>query len=401
MSPGGKTPWPATSVDGILDIGLSMDSGSATDAAAKLRAAMQAIANAAAVYERTVHTISEHLEGAATTAALTTAGRVARAAVENASNAGAVGAQLDEVAAILGSGRSAAEVGAHEVRAAANPALSGTVQPLAPSRARAVKAQLDAAMDGTYSNPMVGAHALIDVTPVNDLDLPGGGTHNSGGEIPSTATTFDSNPSAGSDPAGPVALLGSRGGPQPESTSRISSPPEITEAVGTPIADTTGPGTGPAGSGPSTPVTPAAGAAPLGPAGGLGAARGATSAGRAGGTRMGIGGINAAQPPSPTSRLATPGVAGKPSPVSMPAAAAPTAQRGALPPAHPGGSRASARSNEHHRAAGYLRGRHHSEAAIGPLPLVAPPVLGDWRPPDADADPARTVDSDVAQRDRS
>ncbi|WP_018179931.1 hypothetical protein [Jongsikchunia kroppenstedtii] len=395
MSPGGKTPWPATSVDGILDIGLSMDSGGAADAAAKLRAAMQAIANAAALYERTVQTLAEHLEGEATTAALTTAGRVARAAVENASNTGAVGGQLEEVAAILHSGRSTAQTGVELIgtTAARDMALVDNAE-----LARAIKAQLDAAMDSTYSNPMVGAHDLVDVTPVNDLDIPGGP---GAGDAPG-GTAFGGGGSAtGSDPADPAGMLSGPVGSAPDRTAGAAASPNAAgqAEAGSPVTDAAAAGAGSAGSGPSTTMAPAGGAGPLGPIGGVGTTRGGSPTGRVGGA-AGVGGIGAAQP-VPSSRLTTPGVTAKPPTPPVPGTASPSAPRGTTPPMHPGGGRSSARGNEHRRAAGYLRGRHHSETAIGPLPLVAPPVLGDWAAPDAATDPEKRVDSAAAQRDQS
>jgi hypothetical protein len=403
MSPGGKTPWPATSVDGILDIGLSMDSGSATDAAAKLRAAMQAIADAAAVYERTVYTLSAHLEGEATVAALTAARRVARAAVENASNAGAVGSQLDEVAAILSSGRSAAEAGAALVDSAVF--SDGLVATADVQRARAIKARLDAAMDGTYSNPMVGAHDLLDVTPVHDLDIPGANA----GAPPGIAASFDGGGSStGSDAVGPAAPLSGRTDASPNQTIGAAAPTNAVDPRPSPVTDVTAADGGAPGGGPAGAMTPVGGGGPVGPVGGLSAARGTgtTATGRVGsgggpvGTRGGAGGVGGVQPP-PTSRLTPPGVAAKPPSSVLPAAAAPATPRGAVPPMHPGGSRTSARTNEHHRAASYLRGKHHSETAIGPLPLVAPPVLGDWAAPETGTQTAPGSDSAAAERDRS
>lgn len=382
MAPVGKTPWPATPVDGILDIGLSMDSGGASDAGAKLRAAMQAIANAAAVYERIVRSVGEHLDGEAADAALRSAARVSQSAMENATNAGTVGGQLDEVATILGSGRSAAEAGAAQVRAAAISTTSGASAMLDAYRARAVKAQLDAVMDSTYSNPMVGAHSLIDVTAVNDLDLPRPDATSAlprgSDEQGSPATAFGSSGVSDlHDAVDGSGVLPASQAPEAVQTS-TSSPPDL--AASAARLDSPGAVPGTPGSGPPAPLTTVPG--PRGPEAGPSASgRGSPVATGLSGAMPGrTVGTTAPISPVPTSRVTGAGQPARPAP-ALPSPSSPrSTSRGIMPAAAPG-SRAGTKADEHHRAAAYLRGRHHAESAIGPLPLVAPPVLGEWGTP--------------------
>lgn len=52
----------------------------------------------------------------------------------------------------------------------------------------------------------------------------------------------------------------------------------------------------------------------------------------------------------------------------------------------PGGGRGGREANGEHRAPSYLHTRENADEMIGPLPLVGPPVLGDWaRPVDTSA----------------
>jgi len=83
----------------------------------------------------------------------------------------------------------------------------------------------------------------------------------------------------------------------------------------------------------------------------------------------------------------------------------------AIPPAGGGGVRD--RGDNKHPSARYLNTRDHGEEIVGDLPLVGPPVIGDWVPqsmppcdPGADtsaADPEvgiRHSDGDSTQRSR-
>lgn len=100
-----------------------------------------------------------------------------------------------------------------------------------------------------------------------------------------------------------------------------------------------------------------------------------------------------------------------PSPNQIPPAAMRPGPQSAIPPAGGGGGRD--RGDNKHPSARYLNTREHGEEIVGDLPLVGPPVIGDWVPqsmppcdPGADTSAAnpevgiRHSDGDSTQRSR-
>lgn len=176
------------------------------------------------------------------------------------------------------------------------------------------------------------------------------------------------------DPVGDKPLsLGTPGQTGTADAGGPSSGP-LNGAFGSPVAG------GPRGAGTTNAALKSPGQAGSGLAG-----RGGGSSSGGGGRGGGSGGIGGAgTEPSPLVRrpitpLATPTAGGVQPSGTGPA----TSTRGGSPMGGPGaGGRGAGRDKDgEHRAPSYLHTRENAEEMIGSLPLVGPPVLGDWAQP--------------------
>ncbi|MGV9858097.1 hypothetical protein ACWDTD_05555 [Gordonia sp. NPDC003425] len=257
-----------------------------------------------------------------------------------------------------------------------------------------VRAQVRSIMLGTYSNPMVDVQSTLPQPApggtMSTISTFGGTGGSGGGDATNTRSQAGNLADAdGPDPAGPG-----------------SSPPAAAPAVTPAGARPTTPAGVDAPSGPGGPTSPSRRPAsdpgrlsrdgqadPVVPVGGPRSPR-AQGAPRPGGPGSSDGGPSAGGPSDVGGPAATgpetlppaapwgpvlPGSANAPTttaPIGGPA-------RGALPaastPGAPGGA-VRPKGDEKHRPARYLNTRENGEELVGGLPLVGPPVIGDWVP---------------------
>lgn len=270
------------------------------------------------------------------------------------------------------------------------------------------QSELATTMTDMYSNPVIGANGSLpeyagiplpqlgaDFQPINThpAGLSGSGS-GSGDNSGLLAGVGDGGNTAGAaGPAGPGGSTGGqetfRGDPAEDKPLSLddagqteaahaggSTPGPLNGAFGSPIAGqangagATGAATNSARSRPGTAGAGTGGGVGTGARGGGGL--GAGGAGGAGADPKSL----AARPVTP---LATPTAGGGPMPGSGPT----TSTRGGSPMIPPGAAgRGAGRDKEgEHRAPSYLHTRENAEEIIGRLPLVGPPVLGDWARP--------------------
>ncbi|MFJ6097078.1 hypothetical protein [Williamsia muralis] len=281
------------------------------------------------------------------------------------------------------------------------------------------QSELATTMTDIYSNPVIGANGSLpeytgvplpqlgaDFQPINThpagLNGSGSGSGDNSGLLGGVG---GANNTAGA--AGPAAPGGPTGGQEtfrgdpvedkPLSLGDVgqtepahaggSTPGPLNGAFGSPIAGQAN-GAGATGAA-TTSARTRPGTAGAGSGGGAGTAArgggglGANGAGGAGGAGAGADPKSlAARPVTP---LATATAGGGPMPGSGPT----TSTRGGSPMIPPGAAgRGGGRDKEgEHRAPSYLHTRENAEEIIGRLPLVGPPVLGDWaRPGETDSD---------------
>jgi hypothetical protein len=283
------------------------------------------------------------------------------------------------------------------------------------SVARQVLQQTELAktMLDVYSNPVIGANGSL--PEYNGVPLPqlgadfqpihtaatgtgggGSGTADNSGLLGGVGGgSSPDGPGGPSTPGGPGAdqqtfrgdaaddtpLSLGDSGQTSAANSDGSTPGPLNGAFGTPI---TAQGTG-SGSGLTNAALNSSQSKPG--TGGSGSA-GSGSGGRGGGGGGGVGG-GVGSEPNPLARrsgtpLATPTAGGGQVPGSGPA----TSTRSGSPMIPPGaGGRGAGKDKDgEHRAPSYLHTRENAEEMIGRLPLVGPPVLGDWaRPVDTTA----------------
>ncbi|WP_246007710.1 hypothetical protein [Gordonia oryzae] len=261
-----------------------------------------------------------------------------------------------------------------------------------PEDAGAVRSQVRGIMRSTYGGPIVGAAASLpsptapigtdSYSGVRDGAGPAEGTSTSGSGPSGTKQSASLTDIDDTGPSGPGGGPGGAGGPtggDPQTTAVPTAGPTSTTA--------TGAGSGPSGSrgggnDPSTltrgglgsPVTPGAAI----PVSGRGTTNGA--GGPEGVTAGGIGlpeGVISLPPTAfapPLTSVSTP-AAGAGTPGSPGGGMRPTTGPGAGPGA--GGVRSR---DTRHRPAHYLSDGENGREIVGELPLVGPPVIGDWSP---------------------
>lgn len=264
-----------------------------------------------------------------------------------------------------------------------------------PEDAAAVRSQVRSIMRGTYGGPIVGAAAALP-SPAGPIGTDsysgvGGGSSSADGTSTSGSGPSGTQQSASltdiddTGPSGPGGGPDGGGGPTGGETPTTAVP-----TVGPASTAGGGGGSGPSGyrgggNDPSTltrgglgsPVTPGA-AVPVSGRGTASAAGGPEGA-TAGGTGLPEGVISLPPtvfaPPSTLAGTPAAGAAGAGTPGSPGGAMRPTTGPGAGPGA--GGARSR---DTRHRPAHYLSDGENGREIVGDLPLVGPPVIGDWSP---------------------
>ena len=271
-----------------------------------------------------------------------------------------------------------------------------------PSNTNAYLVMTEAAklMTDTYNHPMSAAASQVPSSPTSDLNpggggggvggTGGGGTSGGGGGGGGTRMTSGNASDMGeyggkTDPAGKPAGADNPAGPG----GGPSNP-----TGGTSSNDSSGPSNGARNASADEPGgldrggrgmpddqsnhTNTAGMMPGGmPAGG---SSGSPSGGRGGG---GIGGVGGAGGVSELSRRLSASVPSSTTPAGQApvSAGGPTSRNGMSPGGAPhGAGRGRAGEDSRHKSAHYLHTRDNGEEIVGSLPLVGPPVIGDWAP---------------------
>ncbi|WP_238422146.1 hypothetical protein [Gordonia sp. 'Campus'] len=388
---GARTEWAGMGIDEVLDVLSSMNPGVADGDVNTILQAIEAVRRAA---EAMHGMFGDQMSGQASDAALEAGRSLSADMATTSASAGQIGDAMSGAAGILESTRG------QEGR------LRELQQHLRdnPEQAASVRHEVDRTMTGTYSSPMIGVQYTLPREPVNANGMTSGlGT----GDVTRSAAG-----GTGSETArGQAANTVDAGDFGPSGTRATPT--------GVPAA-----GPGPAGGGPGATAAPAAASGPSagsapraggdGPdgllRGGRGSpeavTRGASSvpgsqhptphpAGSASGAASGLPGGSsgpiaplamAAPAPGPSSAAPPSAPVTSPPSVSTPSASTPpgaVAQRpGGIgspgPLGVPPGSRRPGGDDETHRAAPYLNTREHGAEIVGDMPLVGPPVIGDW-----------------------
>ncbi|WP_137809900.1 MULTISPECIES: hypothetical protein [unclassified Gordonia (in: high G+C Gram-positive bacteria)] len=384
----GRTQWAGMSIDEILDVLSTMEPGRA---GGDVNTILQAIESVRRAAERMHAMFGDGMLGQASDAALEAGRSLSADLATTSETAGQIGDALAGATGILGSARG----------------QEGRLRELQqhirdnPEDAPAVRHEVDRAMTGAYSSPMIGLQRSLpnDPSGANGVTagLGGGptaggsGAAGSGPDAPrgQAANTVDAGDFGRATPtAGPVPVAA--GGPPPGGggPGASSTPP-----------GPAGPGGGPSGrgntdgpdglvrGGRATPESTTRGAAAPGThrsggADGIGENSGSGSGSGAGAPASGGPGVPVAMPapgllPPATAPTPTPGAGGSPTPANP---AGPVAQRPTGTPlaGAPGGGRRPGADDDSHRAAPYLHTREHGAQLVGDMPLVGPPVIGDW-----------------------
>ncbi|MDL9937145.1 hypothetical protein QSJ18_10360 [Gordonia sp. ABSL1-1] len=364
------TDWSALSLAEILGILGSMQDGNVAGDIAAIRTAIARV-------RRAMGRLNGEFGSDLMTGGAPDAGVAAAHRLSTAMSTGLAGA--DAAAAAMDSGR-----GTIAATRAFEPEMRRLQQHVRthPEDVPLVRSQVQSMMLGTYSRPMNdAADSLPDAVLTPDelvaTDDAGSGTSGAGGDRDADGTRRQAGGSAGAGDLGPS-------GPSPAGTPSTVQPTNAAAAT-----SGSGPSSGagaPSGSGGDRRTASGDGPSGLRRAG-LGTAdvgtRAAALEGRGGaGPRPGSeastdpGGVPAG--PRPLTPPMLTGVA-PPTP-STPGAATGAGQRpvgpGTVPP---GGARQQSRDRKH-VPAHYMHTAEHGREIVGSLPLVGPPVLGDWSP---------------------
>ncbi|TYQ10995.1 UNVERIFIED_ORG: hypothetical protein L601_000200001190 [Gordonia westfalica J30] len=371
---GGRTDWAGMGIDEIVDTLRTMEPGQAAGDVETILKAIDAVRRAS---ERMAAMFDDDLRGRASDTALEAGKSLSDAMQRSLETATVVGEALSSAVGIVGATRG------QEGR------LRELQQHLRdnPEDAPMVRFEADRTMSSTYSSPMQRVqHSLPEPTGPDDLVRGSGGVSAAGGgsgsgsEAPrgqaaNTVDAGDFGRSGGG--AVPVATNGAApgpagGGPAPATPVPLSASSSGSSGRGGADDDPDGLLRGGLGS---------PGSAPHGLAGSgrSGSGGGTRSEGAGSGSGIGGGAISVVGPLplSPSS----PGVA-TPAASTPPAA---TPRAGITPPVGPAGAppigrRPGADNDNQHKAAPYLHNREHGAEIVGDLPLVGPPVIGDWIP---------------------
>lgn len=400
MFDGDRTQWAGMSIDEILDVLSTMEPGRASGDVETILKAIESVRRAA---ERMHAMFGDGMLGMASDAALE-AGRSLSADLTSTSDtATRIGVALTSATGILGSARG----------------QEGRLRELQqhirdnPEDAASVRHEADRAMTGVYSSPMIGLqHALPhDPTGANGVTGGLGGAGTGGSAGPGGSGSDAARGQAGNTvDAGDFGRPASSGVPVP---AVAGGPPPSGGGPGssTTPAGPAGPPSGPAGRGTpdgsdglirggrATPESTPRGAATSGSrrtAGADGTAEAGSRGSASGsGAESGTPASTTDMPsfltpgavPPPLSASPAPPTPATPTPstptAATPASASPAGPVGQRPAGTPlagmpGGGRRPGADDDRHRAAPYLHNREHGAEIVGDMPLVGPPVIGDW-----------------------
>ncbi|ETA08806.1 MULTISPECIES: hypothetical protein [Gordonia] len=373
---GGRTDWAGMGIDEIIDTLRTMEPGQAAGDVETILKAIDAVRRAS---ERMAAMFGDDLRGLASDTALEAGKLLSDAMQRSLETATVVGEALSSAVGIVGATRG------QEGR------LRELQQHLRdnPEDAPTVRFEADRTMSGTYSSPMQRVqHSLPEPTGPDDMVRGVGGMSAAGvgsgsgseaprGQAANTVDAGDFGRSGGG--AIPVATTGAAPGPAgggPTPVTPVSSSSSSSGSSGRGGADD------PDGLLRGGRGTPGSGTHGLADSGRSGTGNESRSGGA--GSGSGLGPVpSPVVGPLPLSTSA-PGVA-TPTASTPPAASAAAPRAGITPPVGPAGApptgrRPGAENDDQHKAAPYLHNREHGAEIVGDLPLVGPPVIGDWIP---------------------
>ena len=374
-----------------------MQPSSAEADAEAIRLIASRIQAAAAVYESSLPKL--YPEGEFSGDTVTGSHRATVAGIRHTDSSAAVGIRIaDQISAIAGI-LSQAQGNVADLDATLGDA--GTDNSIERAFHRALIAKT---MTDSYSNPVIGANGSLpeyDTAPLPQLGagfepdlvdaLGGAGSRSGSGDtspalLAGTGTTNASGPDGSSGPGGP-------GGEQAAYMAGQAQDTPFTMGSGSDASGASegGPTPGPLNGAFGAPVAGGAGVGRPTSAAALNTARGGASGGSSGSGlgsagsgagRAGGGGVvgGAGSEPGPLGRrmpasLVTPATGANQSAGATPSAGT----RGGNPMGSPAGGRGAGKDKDgEHRAPSYLHTRENGEEMVGRLPLVGPPVLGDW-----------------------
>ncbi|MEP9412863.1 hypothetical protein ABLE92_00720 [Gordonia sp. VNQ95] len=401
--PGAQTPWGSMSIGEILHILTTMSESSARGDAEAVTTAIATIAGIADALAGAFDNVGV-LRGRAAEGAVDAAERLVAEIRATADGAQTSAAAIGAAAGVLGITRAQEPVLVeHQRRLQEHPEDAATV-----------RAQVTRLMTGSYSSPMLeAAGALPDVTSGEKDNFYSGGV--AGGTTTGAGST--SGPAGGNqsgaiadidgaDPSAPGGVIE----PSPTTTDPDAATPAAPATETTPVTTSTTTGSPSAGDGedPSTltrgglgdpvGVGPGAGA-PGGRITGTGAGgggRGSNPGGPVGGAPSGVPSV---MPPFLAAGSAAPVSSGAPAVSGAPPG---PGLRGTPPGTGPGAAPSGRDRDTRHRPAPYLHHGEHGRDIVGDLPLVGPPVIGDWTPQayPATADPGGSSAATVPVSDR-
>lgn len=393
MAPGGgRTDWDSHSIADIITKLQTMDSG---QAAADAAALMSAVTSAQSVVRRlgSVFGASEWvLKGNAATAGWTSATTI------GADIATSAGGASSAIGALSTAGDTLMLARATELTLSA----LQTQVVAQPENASAIKAAVTSMMNSHYSDPMsgttvpaavggdgVGAGAgspgATGTGASSNSGQPGGVTpsgRTTGGDSTTSRTTdrtsanTKSTTTTSTNKSGttPTTTTGTQQKSQNQ-TNNQTSPTSTTGGTGRPNPATPSP----AGTVPTRvtdkPLDLTRGGTPTSPR---------TPAGRTGGPGSGGGGGGGGVPSTPLRRLGVSTLGSTSGPSTAPSGQS-SSNRGTTSPYAPHAGRSRTGDDAKHKAASYLSTTRHGEEVVGTLPLVGPPVIGDWSAPPAES----------------
>ncbi|MGW5522542.1 hypothetical protein [Gordonia sp. NPDC003950] len=402
--PGAQTPWGSMSIGEILHILTTMSESSARGDAEAVTIAIATIAGIADALAGAFDNVGV-LRGRAAEGAVDAADRLVAEIRATAEGAATSAAAIGAAAGVLGATRAQEPVLVeHQRRLQEHPEDAATV--------RALVTRL---MTGSYSSPMLeAADALPEVTSVEKDNFHSGGV--AGGTTTGAGSTF--GPAGGgqsgaiadidgADPSAPGGVIEL----SPTTTDPDTATPAAPATGTTPVttSTTTGSPSADDGEDPST-LTRGGLGDPVGVGAGAGAPGGRTTGSGEGGGGRGsnpVGPVGGA--PSGVPSVVPPFLAaGSAGPVASAAPAgsgAPSSGpglRGTPPGTGPGAAPTGRDRDTRHRPAPYLHHGEHGRDIVGDLPLVGPPVIGDWTPQayPATADPGGSSAATVPVSDR-
>ena len=396
---GGRTDWSSMSIADILAKILGMTDSSASGDANAIKAALAAVEKV--VQSLTATFGDDPMRGLAADGSRTAGAGVGRDIAAAAESVRPAIDALEQAQAVLTNTSQQRGV------------VSGiAVQMRArPEDAAQLRSRVASLMESVYTTPMVDVQTWLPELPGAASDSPGAGDAGQsvipsmGGRSGRTQAGGISESDQGGWPSGPSsaesatpgstpttstrgtagqAPVGSRGGSAPTSGDAAGSGAEGLTRGGLGTADATGLRRTVGSDRDGTSSRHAADGTESGRSGSVVAGE-AIDHGSSAGAEDGSGGggnpVNSATPPWGATVLPGAGTGPSAPGTSATPASAPAVRPGphtGIPPTTGAGARD--RGDNKHQSARYLNTREHGEEIVGDLPLVGPPVIGDWSP---------------------